>query len=97
MFPGSTAGGLTQGPTTGNISANDPSALIGEGALSIAQVNQLRDEINAKADVAQLTSGLAGKEDTIAEGGLAQSKVAGLVTDLAAKASAAELATVNSK
>ena len=48
MLPGSTAGGLIQGPTAGNISTNDPSALIGEGALSIAQVNQLRAELNQK-------------------------------------------------
>ena len=80
-------------PQTGNIQ-QDPVALIGEGALSIAQVNQLQSQIDSKASLAQLTSGLAQKEPTIAEGSLAQSKVANLTTDLAGKASAGELATV---
>ena len=55
-------------------------------------MSELRGEIDAKASLDQLTSGLAGKEDTIAEGGLAQSNVAGLVADLAAKATADTLA-----
>ena len=40
MFPEtSTHGGLFEGPTTGYLGAKDPSALIGEGALAIAQVS----------------------------------------------------------
>ena len=35
----STHGGLIEGPTTGYLRANDPSPLIGVGALAIAQVN----------------------------------------------------------
>ena len=52
-------GGLHIGPTTGNIQ-QDPSVLIGQGALSIAQVNQLQGQIDSKASLAQLNTGLAG-------------------------------------
>ena len=83
-------GGLHIGPTTGNIQ-QDPSVLIGEGALSIAQVNQLQGRIDSKASLAQLNTGLAGKEPTIAEGFLAPSRVANLVRDLASKASTQQL------
>ena len=71
----STHGGPIEGPTTGYLGANDPSPLIGVGALAIAQVNQLQSQIDAKADAAQTTAALAGKEPTIAEGSLSQSKV----------------------
>ena len=49
----STHGGLIEGPTTGSLGANDPSGLIGEGALVIAQVNQLQSQIDAKAGQTQ--------------------------------------------
>ena len=65
--------------------------LIGEGALSIAQVNQLQGQIDSKASLAQLTTALAGKEPAITEGALAQSKVTNLVADLAGKASTQQL------
>ena len=69
----STHGGLVEGPTTGYLGANDPSGLIGVGALAIAQVNQLQSQIDAKADAATTTAALATKEPTIAEGSLSQS------------------------
>ncbi len=59
----STHGGLVEGPTTGYLGANDPSGLIGEGALVIAQVAQLQSQINSKADAAQTTAALATKSD----------------------------------
>ena len=77
-------GGLHIGPTTGNIQ-QDPSVFIAEGALSIAQVNQLQGQIDSKASLAQLTTGLAEKQPTITEGALAQSKVTNLVADLAGR------------
>ena len=48
-------------------------------------------DLAAKASSASLVSGLATKQDTIVDGGLAQSKVANLVNDLASKASSASL------
>ena len=87
----STHGGLIEGPTTGYLGANDPSGLIGEGALVIAQVNQLQSQIDSKADAAQTTAALATKEPNIAEGSLAQSKVTNLVASLGAKALQADL------
>ena len=57
-------GGLHIGPTTGNVQS-DPAALIGESALSIAHVNQLRNEIDAKASTNSLSSGLATKQDVL--------------------------------
>ncbi len=59
----STHGGLVEGPTTGYLGANDPSGLIGEGALVIAQVAQLQTQINSKADLSQTTAALATKSD----------------------------------
>ena len=87
----STHGGLVEGPTTGYLGANDPSRLIGVGALAIAQVNQLQGQIDAKADAAQTTAALAGKEATIGEGSLSQSKVSGLSAALLGKASTQQL------
>ena len=51
-------------------------------------VNGLSSDLAARATTVQLSAGL---QDTIADGGLAQSKVANLVTVLAAKASSAAL------
>ena len=91
MFPEtSTHGGLFEGPTTGYPWASDPSALIGQSALAIAQVNQLRGEIDAKASLAQLADAIATREPTITE--LPQSKVTQLVSDLAARATTQQLA-----
>ena len=87
----STRGGLIEGPTTGYLGANDPSALIGVGALAIAQVSQLQSQIDSKADAAQTTAALATKEPTIAEGSLSQSKVQNLASTLSGKASTQQL------
>ena len=71
--------------------ANDPSGLIGEGALAIAQVNQLQSRINSKADAAETTAALAGKEPTIAENGLSQSRAQNLTSALLGKVSTQQL------
>ena len=79
--------GLPQAKVAGLVS--DLAGKASAGALAISQVNQLQSQIDAKASVTQLTSGLAGKEPTIVE--LPQSKVAGLIADLAARATTASL------
>ena len=81
---------MFEGPKTGYLGANDPSALIGEGALAIAQVSQLQGQLDAKASLAQLTDAIATREPTIIE--LPQSKVTSLVSDLAARATTQQLA-----
>ena len=79
----STHGGLIEGPTTGGyLGANDPSALIGEGALAIAQVNQLQGQIDSKATAAATTTALATKADAAAT-----------TTALATKADSAQTTT----
>ena len=50
-------------------------------------------DLAGKATTTALNNGLAGKEPTIAEGGLAQSKVAGLVAALNDKVSTASMNT----
>ena len=48
--------------------------------------------LDAKATQAALTSGLASKQDNIVDGGLSQSKVTGLVADIAARTTATYVA-----
>ena len=65
------------------------------GYATTTTVAALQSDLNNKATTTQLaalSSGLAGKEDTIQDQGLAQSKVQGLSTALAFKASTTELA-----
>ena len=56
-----------------------------------ANAQRIQVDTRIEADLLDLTNGLAGKEPVIAEGGLAQSKVTNLVSDLAGKASTAAL------
>ena len=58
-------------------------------------MTNLTGDLAARALQADLTSGLAGKQDTIGDGGLPQAKVAGLVPDLASKATVSALSAVN--
>ena len=63
-------------------------ALAGKAGLTeFQEANAQRIQVDTRieADLLDLTNGLAGKEPVIAEGSLAQSKVANLVTDLATK------------
>ena len=79
--------------TTALAGKADSSAL--SGYATTTTVAALQSDLNNKATTTQLaalSSGLAGKEDTIQDQGLAQSKVQGLSTALAFKASTTELA-----
>ena len=69
------------GPTSGNIS--DPASQIGENALVISQIDQLRDQIDVKANSFDVANALLLKEDTLQDGGVAQVKVANLTSNLA--------------
>ena len=91
MFPSLTVGGLVQGPTTGNIS--DPASQIADNGLVIAQIDQLKDQLEIKANSLDVANALLLKEDTLQDGGVAQSKVANLSSDLASKASNTELSS----
>ncbi len=55
--------------------------------MAQSKVIHLETDLAARALQTDLVSGLAGKQNLIADGGLAQSKVTNLVTDLGAKAS----------
>ena len=77
---------MFEGPTTGYLGANDPSALIGEGAVAIAQVSQLQGQIDAKASLTQTTAALATKAD-------AAQTAAALATKADAAQTTAALAT----
>ena len=75
--PAGGANGLVQSPASGFVS---PAAQIADGELVVSQINELAAQ-------------LAQKHPLIGPGELPQERVAGLVTDLAGKASNTELAS----
>ena len=85
LYPGPTGGFAELFPSP--VKGHDPGLSDEQNAeaqaLVSAQVTLLQGQIDANA--AQTTVALAGKEATIAEGGLAQSKVQGLTSALAGK------------
>ena len=94
MFSGSTSGGFQSGPTTGRIDVIPDGGLPqNDVADLVVDLAHLTGSIATKASTGDLASGLNGKQDTIADQGLAQSKVTGLAVDLAAKVSTGDLAS----
>ena len=69
----------------------DLASKVSNGTFS--EANQQRIKANAllEESILNLNNGLAGKQPLIADGGLAQSKVLNLTSDLATKASAQQL------
>ena len=78
MFAGPSAGGLQQGPTAGAITTN-PAAYIPQDGLAIAQIDQLRGELQTKHPL--LTAAAL----------LGQNLVSNLSGDLAARATTTAL------
>ncbi len=75
----------TRGETACLPAGKEPS--IAEGG----QVQGLTSDLASRASAASLASGLALKQDLIADGGLAQTKVQNLTSDLASRATAASM------
>ena len=91
LYPGPTGGfaELFPSPVKGHDPGLSDEQSAETQALVSAQVTQLQSQIEANA--AQTTAALAGKEPTIGEGSLSQSKVTNLVASLGAKALRADL------
>ena len=90
MYPGPTGGfaELFPSPAKGHDPGLSDEQNAETQALVSAQANLLQSQINSKADAAQTIAALAGKEPASGQGSLSQSKVQGLVADLASRATA---------
>ena len=77
MFQGPTSGGLVAGPTTDAIHAN-PAEYIPESGLLIAQVAELRSQLDQRAKTSDLNTAIATRQALIQDGGLTVVRTSGL-------------------
>ena len=78
MFQGPTSGGLVAGPTTGAIHTTNPAEYIPESGLLIAQVAELRSQLDQRAKTSDLNTAIATREPLIQDSGLTVARTSGL-------------------
>ena len=95
MFQGPTSGistGLHAGPTSGAIHTN-PAKHIPESGLLIAQVAELRSQLDQRAKTSDLNTAIATREALIQDGGLSMARTSGLQAALDERAKTSDLNT----